>query len=204
MEYHTALRLGVTAEELERDIENMKNEGFDQSTVPMLALRRMGLLEHCTKGNIATCFKLALKIYYAIEPVQVPKIPPYLHLDSLQFLLSVVDCIIGQRPCPVVDPLPDDIKAIVIKIAFSLWYKLVEETAKCFGKNSVTAQADDFDFWTVNQSVQQDAIHVGFDPASVAPVSWTHCEDEKRFYMESMKNLLAWAEIDGIRVEEIL
>jgi hypothetical protein len=193
----------LTSDQVHKGIRSMTDAGFGFSTVPMLALHRMALTGHLVFKELAEALKLALKLYFVIEPAQVPSIQPPLHLFTLHQIFTIIyAAIIAAARHPVRRPLPDNIAILFGQhhIDSHLRYKLVLETVKCFGEDSAIFRREKGRFEKFSRPSQSH--HGGVTTAAYVPLSESLSEKIK--FIGLMRQLLEWADVQGVPDEDLL
>lgn len=188
----------LTLDQLQEDIKSMTNAGFGFATVPMLLLHKLAMDAYMVNSQMAEALKLALKIFFVVEPAQVPSILPPLHLFTWYQILNIVyyDAFrSGAR-----QPLPNSIRLLLERheTHIHLRYKLVLETAKCFGENSAIFRHEKTRFESHYQILH---LHLGVVPAAYIPLS--ESASNRIRFIGAMRKLLEWADVEGVSDEDL-
>lgn len=141
-------KAGCRITQIERAIGDMKANGFDNGDQLMLSLHKTLLGAYMFKKQSGNALKTALKIYYLLEPITVPEIPLEARLMSLFNIIA--HCYIPEDKLGL-EPLPNDIRALIPAINLHLKQHLVDMTEKCFGADSKNAK---FERWSLNDCIK--------------------------------------------------
>jgi hypothetical protein len=188
---------------VEPAIEDMKKAGFGYGTRPMEVLHKHIVRGQIYNTNTAKALKICLKIYYLILPAECPK-PPLHHRITIFFVLvSLLDIKLESvaRINPAVrtlKPLPQKVMDLLPDILFHLKAKLVSDTAKCFGEDSVAARFE--------KTIFEDLLaKLGlFVPAVGIYVPLRESKVERGRFLKGVNELLKWADLPVQALEELL
>jgi hypothetical protein len=181
-------RKNLEMEGLESAIEDMRLHHMGYGVYPMRDIHQQAYLAYLSKGKTSECLKLALKIYYQVEPMISPPIYEDYRLCTLYAIVSLLNPPLPEETN--LEPLPPTILEIIPKVFLQLRRKLASDTERCYGADSLVAQFER-QFFTKTSERLQNAVN-----GSPAYAASKDSEEQKKEFQVNMKELLAWADID--------
>jgi hypothetical protein len=158
-------------QEVKQAIEDMIKARVGYGTKPMETLHRHALWDQIDNGNITQALQTCLKIYYLILPALSPK--PALHHRISAFILLV--CLLDIDITPPQARLPQKVTDLLPNILFHLRAKLLSDTTKCFGEDSMIARFEKATF-EIRLAISGPFVHA---LGSHVPLDESQVEREK-------------------------
>jgi hypothetical protein len=156
------------------------------------------------KLNTAAALKLCLALYYHIEPVQTPRTPLWVRIDTLFVLMSLLDLEAQNANARIraLEPLPARVRAVRINVFIHLKSKIVSDTAKCFGGDSMAAKFEKKSFDDPWEELQ--AMYPMAQPPFFRYVPLRESPESAQMFVKGMNELMSWAELPSLTLEEYL
>lgn len=170
-------------------IEAMKQGEYGYGIYPMRDLHQQTYLTHFRRGETAECLKVALKIYYVIEPTIVPPIYEDYRLCTLYTVVSLLNP--STAGTTDLEELPFTLKEIIPIIFIHLRSKIAMDTERCYGADSIVARFERQFFIDTLKRLQEGA-NVNFKYVAAD----TDMEERARF-VKNINDLLQWAGINA-------
>lgn len=180
-------RKNLEMEGLEGAIEDMRLHHMGFGVYPMRDIHQQAYLAYFSKGKTSECLKLALKIYYQVEPMISPPIYEDYRLCTLYTIISLLN-----YPPPEainLEPLPLTVLEMIPKVFLPLRHKLAVDTERCYGADSLVGQYERQFFVKTAERLQNIAL------GTVEYQTYEETDEQKEISQSNMKSLLAWAGI---------
>jgi len=181
----------------------MKKAGFGYGTRPMEVLHKHVMVGQLANTNTAEALQTCLKIYYLILPATYPKPSLYHRMITFFVLVSLLDIKLEDvtRINPdmkAMKPLLQKVMDLLPDIRFHLRAKLVSDTSKCFGEDSMVARLEKAGF---EDRVAKSDLFV---PGLGSYVSLGEIQVEKDRFLKGMNELMKWAGLPAQTLEQLL
>lgn len=177
-------------------IEAMKQGKYGYGIYPMRDLHQQAYLTHLRRGETAECLKVALKIYYVIEPMIVPPIYEDYRLCTLYTIVSLLNA-----PPPgttSIEELPPALQEIIPVVFIHLRAKIATDTERCYGADSIVAKFER-QFFVDTLKISQEGANGNFKY-----VAADSDEEERAKFVTSMNELLKWAGLDALTERDLV
>ncbi|CZR65988.1 uncharacterized protein PAC_15888 [Phialocephala subalpina] len=191
-------------------IKETKSAGFGTAN-GMYGLYKHAISGYISRRKTTDAVKHLLELYYVVGPARVPRVYPHFRIDTLHNLLSTLTVTISDRQLLITyprpqefEPLPAEVMKLVGEVGAGLHCKLVADTAKYLGEDSMAATFENAtlrDYLTNGQFGWAAACQ---DPSKREYAEVTCNGALHNQYLESMKKLLEWFGIEGVGEDEIL
>jgi hypothetical protein len=189
---------------VERAIEDMKKAGFGYSTRSMETLHGLAAKGQLCNTNTAEALKICLKIYYLILPAGNPKpvlqrrITVFFAIVSLLHHNKLDDEPESNPGVKALQPLPQKVMDLLTNILFHLKAKLVSDTTKCFGEDSMASRLEKASFEVIFTSLRL------FVPTLRNYVPLRESQEERDKFLKGMNGLMKWADLPAQSLEQLL
>jgi hypothetical protein len=190
-------------QEVEQAIEDMIKAGFGYGTKPMEILQKHAMWDQIDNFNFTQALQTCLKIYYLILPAMSPK--PVLHHRIPAFVLlvylldiDVIDLVTPPQVASVMKRLPQKVSDLLPDILVHLRAKLLSDTTKCFGEDSMTARFE--------KEIFEDRLAMSGPsvPALGNYVPLGESRVERDRFLKGMNELMKWAGLPTQNLEQLL
>ncbi|KUJ21562.1 SET domain-containing protein [Mollisia scopiformis] len=188
-------RKTLDMEDLEIAIEDMRQHQMGYGIYPMRDIHQQAYLAYFSKGKTSECLKLALKIYYQVEPVIKPPIYEDYRLCTLYTIISLLN-----PPPPGttnLDELPLVVLMLIPNIFLYLRDKLARDTEKCYGADSIVAKFERNFFVQASDPLKEDMSgSLKYSPLDKSV-------EGRKELVKSMNELLEWAGMDSLNEKDL-
>ena len=186
----STLIANVNLAEVETAIQDILQAGYGYGTVPLWDLYFQTIRVNLQRGKTSDCLKAALKMYYLVEPAQIPQTVLSDRISTLYVIVSLMN--VPQRNSTKLEEFPDQVKYIIPHVFFHLRARLVAATEKCFGADSAVAKFEKKTLRDMLETLEEVAQKQGhkfeYEPLK-------NNNRETRAFVEKMNELLEWSGI---------